>query len=75
MFFKSYVFLKNGVKIHLRGLVKEIQKKLVKSQALLKNCLKIVACLDKEIQKTNFKPHVLLKNEIKIAVACLVKEI
>jgi len=27
MFFKSYVFLKNGVKIHLRGLVKEIQKK------------------------------------------------
>jgi len=51
-FFKSYVFLKNSLKIALRGLDKEIQKKNVKSQVLLKNGIKIaVAGLDKEIQK------------------------
>ena len=69
-------FSKMGLKSIYEAQLRRYRKKLVKSQVLLKNCLKIaVACLDKEIQKTNFKPHVLLKNEIKIAVACLVKEI
>ena len=49
---KSHLLSKNGLKIALHGLVKELQKKHFKSHPLLKNGLKIaLRGLVKELQK------------------------